>query len=257
MPVPSGQEDQAQRWRHGQRHYHRGEHRKPVGENQRLEESARETGQEEHWHDRNYVDQGRVGDRRSDLNRCFEHYGEDRFASTLGAILAQSSHYVLYVDDRVVDHHPDGDDEPCQHHHVDGGAARYEHEHGRKQRERDRYQADERRAPLKEERCQDKDHEQYPNQQRLSEVVERHLDEGCGPEDRCVYFHAGKARAHVVDRLFDAPRYLQSVGVGELLNYQHQATAIVDDGITDQRLGIPPHVGHIIEAQVGTVTSLQ
>src|ERR687890_1321340 len=233
MPVASGEEDQAQRWRHRQRHYHRGEHRKPVGENERLEESTRETGQEEDRHDRNYVDQSRVGDRRSDLDRCLKHYGEDRFAGALTAILTQSSHYVLNVDDRVVYHNPDSDDEPSQHHHVDGGAARYEHEHGRKQRERNRNKADERCAPLKQERRQDQNHEQYPNQQRLSEVVERHLDEGGRPEDRRVDFHAGKARTHVIDRLFDAPRHLQRVGVRELLNNQHQAAAIVDDGITD------------------------
>src|SRR5829696_3740093 len=208
VPVPSGQEDQAQRWRHGQRHYHRGEHREPVGEHERLEESTRETGQEEHRHDRNYIDQSSVGNRRSDLNRCLKHYGEDRFAGTLASILAQSSHYVLNVYDRVVYHHPDGHDEPSQHHHVDGGAARDEHEHCRKQRERDRYQADERRAPLKEKCRQDKYHEQYTKQQRLSEVVERHLDEGGRPEDRSVYLHTGKSRTHVIDRLFDAPRYL-------------------------------------------------
>src|SRR5215204_4455870 len=185
MPVSSGQQDQAQRWRHGQRHYHRGEHRKPVGEHQRLEESTREARQEEHRHDRDDVDQRRVGDRRAHLNRGLKHYGEDRFAGTLAAILAQPSHYVLYVDDRVIYHHPYGHDEPSQHHHVDGGAARDE------------------------------------------------LDEGVRPEYRRIYLHTGKARSHVVDRFFDAPRYLQSVGVRELLNDQQQAGAIVDDGITD------------------------
>src|SRR5829696_3473938 len=73
-------------------------------------------------------------------------------------------------------------------------------------REGDRNQADERRAPLKEEGGQDKYHKQYTEQQRLGEVAECQLDEGCRTEDRSVYLHARKSRAHVVDRLFDSPR---------------------------------------------------
>src|SRR5215208_2517964 len=167
MPVPSGQKDQAQRRSHSKRHYHRYEYRYPVSEHQRLEERTREALQEKHRHDRNYVDQSRVGDRRSDLNRCLKHYGEDRLTSALAAILAQSAHYILYVYDRVVYHHPDGHDESRQDHHVDNRAELLEHEHGSQQRERDRYQADERRAPLKQEGCQDQDHKQYPSSSAL------------------------------------------------------------------------------------------
>src|SRR5215212_3626136 len=257
MPVPSGQEDQTQRWRDRQRHYHRYEHRYPVSEHQRLEESTREALQEKHRHDRNYVDQSSVGDRRSDLNRCLKHYGDHRFSSAFAAILAQSSHYILYVYDRVVYHHTDGDDEPRQDHHVDNRTELLEHEHGSKQRERNRDQADEGGAPLEQERCQNQDHQQNSQQQRLGEVAQSHFDEGRRTEDRSIYLHARKTRTHVVDSLFYAPRHIKRVGVGELLNDQHQAAAIVDYSVTDERLGIPPHVRHIIEAQILTVTSLQ
>ena len=147
--------------------------------------------------------------------------------------MAQSSHDVLHVDDRVVDDDTDGDDEPRQDHHVDNGAERLQHENSREQRQRNRDQADERGAPLEEEGGQDQDHEQNAEQQRPREVAERLLDEGGRPEDRGVKLHAGKARAHVVDRLFDAPRHRERVGVRELLNDQHQAAAIIDDGVTD------------------------
>src|SRR5215208_515470 len=59
----------------------------------------------------------------------------------------KSSHYVLYVYDRVVYDHSDSDDEPSQDHYVYNSAKLLEHEHGSQQRERNRFIFDERRAP--------------------------------------------------------------------------------------------------------------
>ncbi len=190
-----GQHQQAKRGRDRQRDEHRDQHRKAVGDDQRLEERPREVLEEEHRDDRDDVDDGRVGDRRAHLDRGVEHDSEHRRVASFGPCLTQASHDVLHIDDRVVDHHPDRDDQSREDHHVDGRVAYVEHEDRREQRQRDRDQADEGGPPLEQEGDDDQDHEQDADQQRPREIVDRLLDEGRGPEDRGVDLHAREAPA--------------------------------------------------------------
>ena len=87
--------------------------------------------------------------------------------------LAQAPDDVLDVDDRVVDHHPDGHHQPGQDHDVDLRSPQLEHEHRGDQRQRYRDQADERRAPLEQEGDDDHDHERTPSS---SAVVRLSID---------------------------------------------------------------------------------
>src|SRR5829696_7413776 len=256
VPLPSRQEEQAQRRCDGQGDEHRHEHSQPVGEHERPEERPGEPPQKEDRHYRDDVDQRRVGDRGPHLHRGIEHDGERRAVASLRASLPETPYDILHVDDRIVHHDAYGDDEPREDHRVDGGVAHHEHDHRPDHRQRDRDQADERGAPLEEERGQDQNHEQDAEQQRRRKVLDRHLDEGGRAEDRRVYVHAGEAGAHLVDGLFDAPRNLHGVGVRELLNDQHQAGAVVDDGLTGERLVTTHHVPHVAEAHFLAVSPL-
>ena len=82
------------------------------------------------------------------------------------------------------------------------------------------------------------------------EIVDRPLDEARGPEDRRVGAHPGQARAAASRARSSTPRVTSSVfGAGELLDHEHQAVAIVDDRVADQRLVVDADVGHVAEAQ--------
>ena len=96
------------------------------------------------------------------LRTSTEASSTTRNVETVAALrprLAQASDDVLDVDDGVVDHHPDRDHQPRQHHHVDRRVPQVEHQDRRDQRQRDRDQADERRAQLEQEGGDDEDHQ--------------------------------------------------------------------------------------------------
>jgi hypothetical protein len=166
-----------------------------------------------------------------------------------GARLPQSPDDVLDVDDRVVHHHPDGDHQPCEHHHVDRRALQIQHQHGGDQRQRDRDQRDERRAELEEERGDDQDDQDDADDQRTREVVQRLLDEGRRPEDRRVDRHAGQAGPQLVDGVLDPAGDLHRVGPAELLDDEHEAGAVVDHRVAPQRHRVLTHAGHVAQAQ--------
>ncbi len=63
----------------------------------------------------------------------------------------------------------------------------------------------------------------------------------------------GKTRPHLVDRLFHAPRHVERVRPGKLLDDEHQARAVVDDGVARERLVVDDDVGHVAEQDRGAV----
>ena len=166
------------------------------------------------------------------------------------AAQAQPPHDVLHADDRVVDHDADRHDQAGEDHGVDLRAAQVENDDGRDERQRDRDQADERGAPLEQERHEDQDDQEAADQQRNAEVVDRELDEARGPEDVRVDRDAGKPGLQVAQRVLDALRHFQRVGALELLDHEQQAGAAVDHRVADERLGAVDDLGHVAEAQV-------
>ena len=145
------QHDQAQRRRHGQRHHQRGEDGQRVGQRQRLEERPGQPLQEQHRHGRRDDDQRRVDDRAPDLERGVEDHLRRRHATARQPVLSQPSDDVLDVDDGVVHERAQGDDQPRERHRVDRLVLRVEHEQGRRDRQRDGQQADQRHPPLEQE----------------------------------------------------------------------------------------------------------
>ena len=162
-----------------------------------------------------------------------------------GARLAQSADDVLHVDDRVVDHHPDGDHQPSEHHHVERRAGQVQDQDRGDQGQRDGDQTDEGGPPLEQQAGDDQHHQADADQHGGGQVVDRLLDERGRAEDRGVDRDVGQARLHLVDRLLDPAGHLHRVGAAVLLHHQQEALAVVDHGITDQRSGIDEHVAQI------------
>jgi hypothetical protein len=123
------QQHQAHHGRDGQRDHHRREHRQTVRDRERPEERRGHPAHEQHGDQHHGVDQRRVDDGLSHLERGLENDPADRLADhALAAVLPQPSHDVLDVDDRVIDDDADGDDEPGEDHGVDGRAPHLEHD---------------------------------------------------------------------------------------------------------------------------------
>ena len=57
----------------------------------------------------------------------------------------------------------------------------------------------------------------------------------------------GQAGRELVERLLDAVGDVERVGPRELLDDEHQARAVVDDGVADQRLVVVDDVGDVAE----------
>ena len=172
-----------------------------------------------------------------------------RLGAALQAVLAQPAHDVLHVHDGVVDDGAERDDEPGQHHRVDRGPARVQHEPGGHEGERHRDDADERAAPVVQEQTEDEDHEEGPEQYRGRQVVDGLLHEGGGPEDGRVDLEVRKARAHLVDGLLDVARHVERVAPRQLLDHEHEARAIVDDGVAGEERRLLDHLGDVADPQ--------
>ena len=87
----------------------------------------------------------------------------------------------------------------------------------------------------------------------IGEVVERLLDERRGAEDRRVDLYAGQSRLELIHRRLDPVGDLQRVGAAELLDDEHDARSVVDDGVADQRAVVDDDLAHVGESQHLTV----
>ena len=113
------EEQQAQRGRDGERDRHGGEHGQPVRDRHGPEEGARHPAHEEDGQQHEGIDDGGMDDGVPHLERCVQDDARRAPGASLGAVLAQAPHDVLDVDDRVVDHDPDRDDESRERHRVE------------------------------------------------------------------------------------------------------------------------------------------
>ncbi len=80
------EEDQAQRWRHGERHDHRCQQGQSVGGRQGSEECPRQPGEGEDRHDRDDLEQRRVDDGAAHLQRRVENDSRRRPGAARGAV---------------------------------------------------------------------------------------------------------------------------------------------------------------------------
>ena len=86
-------------------------------------------------------------------------------------MLTQAPPDVLRVDDRVADHHHDGEDESRHDHRVDRRPSQMEHDHCQGQRQQRGHRCDQGGAPLEQERQEQQDQEREADEQRLGDVV--------------------------------------------------------------------------------------
>ena len=123
-----------------------------------------------------------------------------------------------------------------------------EHEQRRDQRQRDRHEADQRHPPLEQKGDQNQHHENGADQERHREVVDRQLDERRRPEDLVIDLDIRKTGPQLGERRFHSPGDLQRIGPGKLLDDEHQAGAVVDDGVADEQWLSPLHLRHVADA---------
>ena len=87
--------------------------------------------------------------------------------------------------------------------------------------------------------------QQAADHQRAGEVIDRLLNEGRWAEDRGVDLHILKAGAKLIDSRLDIAGQLQRVAGGLLLDDQHDARAVIDNGIADRRREAIGHLCNI------------
>ena len=168
-----------------------------VRQHQRLEERAGQALEEEDRHDRDDVDQRRVGDRASHLHRGVEDDSEGRRLAA--SARAWRSRRTMFSTSMIASSTttPMATTSPASTITLIVAPA-VEHQDRGDQRQRDRDQADERGAPLEQEGDDDQDHQQRRRAAARCQVVDRLLDEGRGPEDRRVDLDPGQAGPHLV-----------------------------------------------------------
>ncbi|ARF90813.1 putative autotransporter protein [Burkholderia cenocepacia] len=149
----------------------RRDHREDHGFGERHEQIARDTREQEHWHEHDADRQRRHEGRHRDFARA----GEDRFVERRAELEMMCD--VLDRDGRVVDENADREREPAQRHDVDGLPEHGQREQRREHRERNRDRDDQRRAPAAEEQ-QDHQRGQARGDQRFAhDALDRRLHE--------------------------------------------------------------------------------
>ena len=241
------QEDVAQGRRNGERDDHRGHHGQAIGDGERLEERARQAADEKDRDQHDDIDQRGVNDRLANFERGFEDDSGGRFLDAFLAILAQAADDVLDVDDGIVDHDADRDDETGQDHRIERRAGVIQHEDAGHEREGNGQQADERGPPFEQEGDDNHRHEQAAEQQRRLQIVERDFDEIGRSENGRIDLHFRQTGLNFFDRLFDALGGLERIGPRILFDDQEQAGLAVDDGFASHRPGFHDDIGDIAQ----------
>ena len=246
------QEHQAKRWRHGGGHQQRRQRGQHVGDAQRLKEPPADARQRQHRNEDKRDRERGVHHRSTHLERSVEDDLYDGARMLRPAVLAQSPIDVLDVDDRVVDHQPHGNGQPPQRHCVQADAEVVEHDHRRKQRQRDGGERDRCGAPVEKEHEQH-DHDQAgTDQQRRAHVLDRGLDEVGRAEQRRMQRDALciEQRLELLERCFGLSRHVERVAAVLLGDDKLHAHDTLDGGRTDRRVRRFGHAGDVAERHV-------
>ena len=113
-------------------------------------------------------------------------------------MLAQAPGDVVDAYDGVVDDYRERHGEPSECDRVERLTAEIEHERRHHQRQRDRYEADQRGAQREQEGREDERQENATDNDRKPQVADRVRDVGRRPEDIHVELHAGETWLQVV-----------------------------------------------------------
>ena len=112
---------------------------------------------------------------------------------------------------------------------------------------RDGREGNYRYAPGAEEQPEEPDRDQQADQQRKAKTAHGVLNGGRGAEHGGVQLDSGQAGFHIFQRRLNILGDLHRAGSGELLNDQHQAGVLSDDGVADQGLMVFPDLGNIAQ----------
>ena len=162
-------------------------------------------------------------------------------------MLAEAPHDVSCVDDGVVDHGSEGDQQPRDDHHIDRHSTHVEHGPCDHHRQENDDGADQRGTPVGEECKERHQHEDGPDEQRPAQVADRQVEEGRGPKEGGVHLQARETRPQRRKRLFQFLRHRVRIGPGEFLDHEHERGSALHDGITDERLMVFHHRGDVTQ----------
>ena len=129
------------------------------------------------------------------------------------------------------------------------GAGQEQNEAGRQQRQRNGDDADDRSAPLVKEDEDDSRDQQAAQQQCPGQIVDRVLDESRRPEDCRIDLDPWKTGLHSLQRLLHPAGDGERVAPGKLFDDEHEARAVVDDGIANHALRRIDEIGHVAQQQ--------
>ena len=79
--------------------------------------------------------------------------------------------------------------------------------------------------------------------------MDRVLDKSCRPEDCRIDFNPRQAGLHLLQRLLHPSGDGERVAPGEFLDDEHEAWAVVDDGIANHALRCIDEIGHVAQQQ--------
>ena len=188
---PAAQQHEAQRRRDRQSHDHGRDDRQHVGQRERREEGRGYAAQEEDGQHRKHDDEGRVDRGTPRLQRRLIDHADQRRTACLA--LPPASRELFAVNNRVVDDDGQGDHEAGQDHRVERRARELENDHGGDERQRNRDDADERAAPVEEERAQHDGEQDHPDGHRERNVPDGALHVGGEAKDARVDLHPRQA----------------------------------------------------------------
>ena len=232
------QQDAGQRRRDGQRHHHRGQHGQRIGDGQRLEEGARTARHEE---DRQQRRRRRSASRRRSALRTSSEASRMMLAvdCALPSARCWRRRRTMFSMSMMASSTttPRAMTKPGEHHRVDRGARAVEHQPGGHQRQRNRHHADQRGPPLvEEERRARGPRADEPSSSALVRLSIASSMKVAGRKIVVSISMPGSPGRSSSSAASTPSRDLERVGPGELLDDEHQARAVVDDGVADQRL---------------------
>ena len=127
------------------------------------------------------------------------------------------------------------------------GAGLEQDEARREQRQRNGDDADDRGAQFVKEDEYDSRDQHAAQQQRPRQIGDRVLDESRRPEDCRIDLNPWKAGLHSLQRLLHPTGDGERVAPGKLFDDEHEARAVVDNGIANHALRRIDKIGHVAQ----------
>ncbi len=201
----------AQRRRRAHGDQQRQAHGEQEGNRQGPEERALESGHRQYGQERHGHRGRRIEHRPANLQRGADEQVADVHIPGGAAAAAKD---VLDVDDGIVDHHAERDDQAAERHRIKAQPQRFENPDRRQQCERDRAEGNQCAAPVAQGDQQERDDQHGANGQRVSQLLDRAFDETGRPEQRRMVLHSllGQRRRQRIEPLLESPGDLERVG---------------------------------------------